>query len=61
MNKEELVDFMLESINEDNRQICRSNNMPEDQIDQMITQSQQSLIFMISNLVGKMKERGLLA
>ena len=61
MNKEELVDFMLESINEDNRQICRSNNMTEDQIDQMITQSQQSLIFMISNLVGKMKERGLLA
>lgn len=61
MNKEELIDFMIESINEDNRQICRRNNMGEAEIEAMITQSQQGLIFMISNLVGKMKERGLLA
>jgi hypothetical protein len=61
MNKEELIDFMIESINEDNRQICRRNNMSEADIEAMITQSQQGLLFMISNIVGKMKERGLLA
>jgi len=61
MNKEEIIDFILESINEDNRSICRQNGMPEDQIENSIKQSQDGLVFMVSNFVGKMKERGLLA
>ena len=32
MTKEEVMKFMLESINNDNREICRRGNMPEDQI-----------------------------
>jgi|DEB19_MinimDraft_3_1074340.scaffolds.fasta_scaffold112778_4 hypothetical protein len=61
MNKEEIVDFMLDSINRDNREICEANGMPSDQIDMQIQQSQQSLSHMMSNLYTRMKEEGLLA
>lgn len=60
MNKEDIIDFMLESINKDNRDICTQNGMPEAQIDQMIEQSQPGLVHMMGNLYTRMKEAGLL-
>lgn len=61
MNKEEIIDFMLESINKDNREICEQGGMPKEQIDAQIDQSQQSLIHMMGNLYTRMKEANLLA
>jgi hypothetical protein len=61
MNKEEIIDFMLESINRDNREICEQGGMAKEQIDAQIDQSQQSLIHMMGNLYTRMKEANLIA
>jgi hypothetical protein len=61
MNRDELIDFMIASINADNREICQRGSMPEEQIEQSIEQSQPSLYFIVGNLYDKMKELGVLA
>ncbi len=61
MNKEEIIDMMLESINEDNRAMCKAANMSDEQIDSQIAQSQESLIFIVSNMYQKLKESGAIA
>lgn len=61
MNREELIDFMIASINADNREICQRGSMPEDEIEKSIEQSQPSLYFIVGNLYDKLKERGVLA
>ena len=52
---------MVESLNEDNRAICKNNGMAEEEIEKSIAQSQQSLVFMMGNLYTKMKEKNLIA
>jgi hypothetical protein len=59
--KTETVVFMLNSLNEDNRNICLQNGMSTEDIDRNIEQSQQSLAYMLSNMYDKMKEANLLA
>jgi hypothetical protein len=61
MNDQEIVAFMVESLNEDNRAICKNNGMAEEEIEKSIAQSQQSLVFMMGNLYTKMKEKNLIA
>ena len=58
--KTETVVFMLNSLNEDNRNICLQNGMPVEDVDRSIEQSQQSLAYMLSNMYDKMKEANLL-
>ena len=60
MTKDEVVKFMLESINEDNRQICRRGQMPEDQIEKSIKESEPALMVIVESLYNKMKEKNLL-
>lgn len=52
---------MLESINEDNRGLCKANGMPEDKIEESIAQSKDGLVFILGNVVDKMIGRDLLA
>ena len=59
--KTETVVFMLNSLNEDNRNICLQNGMPTEDIEKSIDQSQQSLAYMLSNMYDRMKEANLLA
>jgi hypothetical protein len=60
MTEEEVVGFMLESFNSDNREICLANNMDEDQVEEQIARSQDGLLFMIYNVVKKMEQKGLI-
>jgi hypothetical protein len=60
MTKEEVMKFMLESINDDNRQICRRGQMPEDQIEKSIKESEPALMVIVESLYNKMKEKNLL-
>ena len=60
MTKDEVVKFMLESINDDNRQMCRRGQMPEDQIEKSIKESEPALMIIVESLYNKMKQKGLL-
>jgi hypothetical protein len=61
MTKDELVTFIIDSINQDNADICQRNGMLEEEIKKSISESQQSLNFIVSNLYDRMIEKGLLA
>jgi hypothetical protein len=60
MNEQEVIALMLESLNEDNRAICKNNGMAPEEIEKQIEQSQGSLVFMMSNLYNKLKEKNLI-
>jgi hypothetical protein len=61
MNKEEIIDLMLESINNDNREMCKQSGMSDADAEKQIADSQQSLVFMVSNMYQKLKESGVIA
>jgi hypothetical protein len=61
MNKEEVIDLMLNSINTDNREMCKQSGMSDADTNKQIEQSQQSLIFIVSNMYQRMKEAGVIA
>ena len=60
MTKDEVIDFIIESINLDNRDLCEKANMPEEQINQSISDSQSSLQYIAFNLYARMKAKNLL-
>jgi DNA modification methylase len=55
MIKDEVVNLMLESINKDNRELCKQGGMSESDIELQIQQSQLSLALICSNLYDKLK------
>lgn len=60
MTKEEIMKMMLESINHDNREICKRGQMPEDQIEKSIKESEPALKLIVESLYNKLKEKNLL-
>jgi len=60
MNKEEILILMLNSINDDNRDMAERANMDKDQAEQFILDSQPSLQFMVSNMYERMEAAGVL-
>jgi hypothetical protein len=60
MTRDEVMKFMLESINNDNRDICRRGNMPEDQIEKSIKESAPAILLIVGSLYDKLKEKNLL-
>jgi hypothetical protein len=61
MNKEQAVELMLNSINEDNRDLCLKSGMSEADAESQIAQSQPTLNLILSNMYDKMKDAGLIA
>ncbi len=61
MNKEEVLSIMMDSINADNRELCKKAGMSDDEADAQITQSQPSLGFIMSNVYDKLKAAGAIA
>ena len=61
MNKEEIIDLMLESINTDNREMCKQSGMSDTDTEKQIADSQQSLVFIVSNMYQRLKESGAIA
>lgn len=58
MEKDEVLNIMMESINSDNRELCLRSGMSEEQADSQIEQSQPSLAFMMENIINKLTEAG---
>ena len=60
MTKEEVVKFMLDSINKDNLEMCEKLNMSEEQIKKSMADSQQGLNLIATNLYDRMKQQNLI-
>lgn len=60
MTKDEVVDLMLNSINDDTRMMCVQFGMSPEETDNKIAESQNSLYFLLSNVYDKMKESNIL-
>jgi len=60
MSKEEVLKLMLDSINQDNIDMCERASMDRDKIDKSIEDSQPTLKFMVGNLYDRMKAADIL-
>jgi len=56
MNKEEVVKLIVDSINQDNREMCERGGMDKNEIEKQIEQSQPTLTYMAENLYNKLIE-----
>ena len=61
MTKDEALKIMLDSINEDNRQMCQHAGMSDEDTEKQIEQSQPSLVFILGNIYDKLNQAGALA
>jgi hypothetical protein len=61
MTKDEALKLMLDSINEDNRQMCLHGGMSDEDTEKQIEQSQPSLVFILGNIYDKLEAGGALA
>jgi hypothetical protein len=61
MTKEEVVNIMLNSINEDNRAMGLQAGISAEDMESQIAQSQASLGFMMSNIYDKLQGAGVIA
>ena len=61
MTKEETMQLMLKSINDDNRDLCQKNGMSESDAEAQISQSQPALQHIVANMYDRMKAAGLVA
>jgi hypothetical protein len=60
MEKDEVIYMMLQSVNNDNRELGKKSGMADADVESQIQQSQPSLTFILSNVYEKLKEAGLL-
>lgn len=61
MNKDEILNLMLTSINDDNRALCQQGGMSEADADAQIEQSQPSLGFILNNMYDRLDSLGVFA
>ena len=61
MTKDEVVNIMLKSINDDNRKLCKQGGMSDAETEAQIGQSQPSLVLICSNLYDKLKDDQIIA
>ena len=60
IGKVEFINLMINSINQDNREICQRGGMSNDEIEKSIEQSQQSLAYMAENFYNRLVENNVL-
>jgi hypothetical protein len=58
MTKDEFVEIMFTSFNDDTLVMCKQSGMTEDEAYKKISESAQSLIFLFSNAYEKLKQAG---
>lgn len=61
MSEQEVIAFMVETINKTNRLLCEQAGMDKAQIDQQIEQSTASMTMIVASLYQEMREANLLA
>ena len=60
MHKEELIDFIIESITDFYYELGEGSGMPKEQIDQIVDQSNQTIVYIASGLYSRLKDNNLL-
>jgi hypothetical protein len=60
MTQQEIVDFMVNSVNQDNRLFAKQAGLSEAQIEESIIQSQQTIQIMMQNICGKLIQLGVI-
>ena len=60
MNKEEIIDFIIDSITQDYYELGATNNMTKEQVDEIVKNSNQTIIHFGVNLYSRMKEKNLI-
>lgn len=58
MDKEEFVEIMFTSFNDDTLAMCKQSGMTEDEAYLKMNESAQSLLFLLSNGYEKLKQAG---
>lgn len=58
MDKEEFVEIMFTSFNDDTLMLCKQSGMTEDQAYEKMNESAASILFLLSNCYDKLKESG---
>ena len=61
MTREEALELMLNSINEDNREFCKMASIPDEEAESQIAQSQPTLQVIVSNMYDRMKAASIIA
>lgn len=61
MTKEEVVKLMLDSMEQDNRDMCERSGMPKEEAEKFMEQSRPTIEYMLDNIYNKMNEQGILA
>ena len=54
MTKDDAIKIMLDSINEDNKELCLASGMSEEEANKNIEQSQMSLGLILNNMYDKL-------
>ena len=60
MTKDEAVELMLKSINDDNREMCIQGGMSPEDMETQISQSQPALSLITANMYDRMKDSGII-
>jgi hypothetical protein len=60
MTQQEIVDFMLNSLNEDNRTFAKQAGMEDAQIEENLARSQETLGYMMQNIYSKLVQLGII-
>lgn len=61
MTKDDAIKIMLDSINEDNKELCLASGMSEEEANKNIEQSQMSLGLIINNMYDKLVDAKIIA
>jgi hypothetical protein len=61
MSESEILNFMLDSIMEDNYEMATRSGMSEEEVKESFSKSEHSLNYIVLNLYTRMKEQGIIA
>ena len=60
MNKEEVIQLMVYSLQNDNREICKQNGMDEAEVEDSIAKSTQTINYMMNNIYTRLADKGII-
>lgn len=60
MNKEEIVQIMLESFEKNNIQLCINAGMSEDEVNEKTSQSRQTMTFLFEYMYDDLDQKGII-
>ena len=60
MNKEEIVQIMLDSFEKNNTQLCINAGMAEDEVAEKTLHARQTMKFLLENIYSTLEEKGII-